>query len=43
MEVSNRVGPLMKDEIQLKKRLLSVLAGAQIYKKLWLRYDARIG
>jgi len=43
VEGSNRVEPLMRHKNELKRRPLSVLAGAQIYQKLWLRYDARIG
>ena len=43
MGVPNSERPLMKDEIELKKMLLSVMAGAQIYKQEGLRNDARIG
>ena len=41
MEASNSERPLMKDEIELKKTLLSVMAGAQIYKKERLRNVAK--
>ena len=42
MEGSNRVEPLMRHENELKKRVLSVLVGAQMYKKERLRNVARI-
>ena len=41
MEGSNRVEPLMRHENELKKRVLSVLVGAQMYKKKRLRNVAR--
>ena len=41
MEASNSERPLMKDEIELKKILLSVMAGAQMYKKEGLRNDTK--
>ena len=37
MEGSNRVEPLMRHENGLKKRVLSVLVGALMYKKERLR------
>ena len=42
MGVPNRVRPLMKDEIELKKIPLSVLIGAQNSKHVRLRNDTRI-
>ena len=41
MEDSNRVEPLMRHENELKSRPLSVMAGAQMYKKERLRNVAR--
>mgnify|MGYP003702915299 CR=1 FL=1 len=41
MEGSNRVEPLMRHGNELKITLLSVMAGAQIFKKERLRNDAR--
>ena len=41
MGASNSERPLMKDEIEFKKMLLSVMAGAQIYKQEGLRKLAK--
>ena len=41
MEGSNRVEPLMRHENELKKKVLSVLVGAQMYKKESLRNVTR--
>ena len=41
MGTSNDKSPLMKHEIELKKTLLSVMDGAQIYKKERLRNVAK--
>ena len=42
MGASNSERPLMKDEIELKKMPLSVMSGAQKYKKEGLRNNARM-
>ena len=42
MGASNSERPFIKHEIELKKTLLSVMAGAQIYKQERLRNDAKM-
>ena len=39
---SNRVEPLRKSEKELKRRPLSVMAGAQSKEHIWLRKDTKI-